>query len=408
MNIDHPSQSRLCTSCQMCEAVCPTQAISIRLDKYGFYRPVVNPEKCIDCGLCVKSCYKFDDKIRISETFEDKKLYSAWAKDKEVVASTTSGGIADILVEKLISQGYKCIGIEYDADRNLAVARVATTREETVSFRGSKYIQAYTAEAFKQFVRNHKKERFAVFGLPCQIYAIDKFLRTNGNRDNHLLIDLYCHGCPSLNTWKKYIVDILKKKDCNKVISVNFRSKIRGWGHFYVVDAVVEGVNGRKKYFSPRINDHFYTLFFSDMILNGSCYDCQLRSTLEYTDIRLGDFWGNKFIRNHTGVSAISVCTEHGEKVFDSITNEIECNAQSFASFIPFQSYGKNYHCDTGTRNTLLEKLSSKDTSLKDIVETYKNSLSFKRRMIIELKNIIKFLPNSLQSSLKALFYKAN
>lgn len=404
MNIDDKTQLRECTSCQMCGAVCPVDAISISLNEQGFYRPYINSEKCIDCGLCVKSCYKFDRLILHTQNYEGKRMFSAWAKDRSVVESTTSGGVADILASELVNKGYKCIGVEYDNVENRAVAKVASSKENIIPFRGSKYIQAYTECAFKELVKTQKNVKYAVFGLPCQIYALDRFLRTKGTRNNHLLIDLYCHGCPSLNLWDKYINEIIRKTDGRKVISANFRSKVRGWGNYYV-EVVVEGKFQPVTYVSPRTDDPFYTMFFSDKILNDSCYSCKLRSTLEYTDIRLGDFWGNKFVSNHTGVSGVTVCSENGMKVFDSIKNKLNFEEQTFASFIPYQSYGKEYNCDKEIRDILLSQLADESIPLKTTVNTYKKSLPIKSRLVLEAKNIVKLLPNSLISSLKGIAY---
>ena len=107
MNINDSSAIRLCTSCQMCAAVCPKHIINISLDINGFYRPTVEVDSCIDCGLCVKVCYKFDTSI---EDFDSKKLatttlYAASAKDKTTLSKTTSGGIADLLARKFIASG---------------------------------------------------------------------------------------------------------------------------------------------------------------------------------------------------------------------------------------------------------------------------------------------------------------
>lgn len=52
MHILNSSAQRNCTSCQVCAAVCPKEAITIDLNPDGFYRPLVNESKCIDCGLC--------------------------------------------------------------------------------------------------------------------------------------------------------------------------------------------------------------------------------------------------------------------------------------------------------------------------------------------------------------------
>ncbi len=40
-----------CTGCKECVPVCPTKAISIVSGK-----AVIDPEKCINCGLCARAC----------------------------------------------------------------------------------------------------------------------------------------------------------------------------------------------------------------------------------------------------------------------------------------------------------------------------------------------------------------
>lgn len=404
MNINDSSQHRACTSCQICGAVCPTSAISIALNKEGFYRPVVDEEKCIDCGLCIKNCYKFDTEIRLTTSLNSKSLYAAWAKDTKIVNATTSGGIADILAKKLIEEDYTCIGVAYDTTTNCAVGKSANTEKEIFAFRGSKYIQSLSVEIFKELVKGHKNQKYAIFGLPCQIYAIDRFLRLKDTRDQHILIDLYCHGCPTLNLWHKYIAEAVSKVYGKGVISANFRSKVHGWGNFYVV-VVVEGISYPIKVISPRTNDPFYDLFFSDTILNDSCYDCSLRSTLEYTDIRLGDFWGKSYVTNHTGVSGVTLCTAKAHEIFNMIRPYINYEEQTFNNFLPYQSYGKDYSKPGEIRSTLLRQIADPNISLKISLKTYNNSLPIKRRMVAELKNLVKLMPDALISSLKSIFF---
>ena len=404
MNINDSSQFRGCTSCQICSAVCPVGAIEIRPDRNGFYRPTVDADKCIDCGVCVKSCYKFDKDIRLTSDFNTKRLYSAWAKDPDIVENTTSGGIADLLARRLIANGYVCIGVTFDSDNNRAVGRTASTEEEILSFRGSKYIQAYTADTFKELVGKCQNQKFAIFGLSCQIYAIARYIESRKLRANHLLIDLYCHGCPTMNLWKKYCEYHLPAAD-NKEFSANFRSKVRGWGNFDISIQSTDKTEGKLTYISPKSGDEFFTLFFSDLVLNDACYDCKCRSTLEYTDIRLGDFWGHKFVSNHTGVSAVTICSEHGANIFGEIKDDIEFHEQEFTSFLPYQSYGKVYPCDRDLRRKLLEELADTETSIRCTVKRYKRSLPLSSRAKLALKDAIKLLPPSVVSSIKKSFY---
>lgn len=407
MNIDDSSQFRNCTSCQLCGAVCPTSAISIRLNTDGFYRPVINSDKCIDCGLCVQNCYKFDTDIKQSD-LSGKKIYAAWANDSKVIEETTSGGIADTLARYLINLSYVCIGVGYNCESNRAEGAIAYTEQETLQFRGSKYIQSYSVKAFKTLVGNCKKEKFAIFGLPCQIYAIDKFLTKRKIRDNHILVDLYCHGCPSLNLWNKYNHAIKLKNNGSKVLSANFRSKVRGWGNFYVLLLLLcPTKNGEieKEVVSKRINNPFYELFFSDLILNDSCTDCELRSTLEYTDIRLGDFWGKSYISNRRGVSGVTICTNRGESIWESISNSIHKEERTFSDFLPYQSYGKRYSINPSLRAKLLTSLSNENENIDDCIKIYRKSMSVKAKIKHVLKNCIKLMPQSFIAIIKRGFY---
>ncbi len=44
-------QKKDCTGCKECVPVCPTKAITMKSGK-----AVIDPEKCINCGLCAKAC----------------------------------------------------------------------------------------------------------------------------------------------------------------------------------------------------------------------------------------------------------------------------------------------------------------------------------------------------------------
>ena len=403
MNIADSNTLHDCTSCQMCAAVCPTGAISIALDSNGFYRPTVDATKCVDCSLCTSVCYKYDRNVLESDSLDNETIYGAKALDSELVEATTSGGIADVLARSLIKQGYKCIGVCYDTVRAVAYHAVALTENETVGFRGSKYIQSYTFEAFKQLVANCKKERFAIFGLPCQVYAIHRYLEKRRCRDRHILIDLYCHGTPSMHIWRKYNNEMRLATRQPHFDAVNFRSKVKGWGNFYVV-AVVDG---EKVFVSDKDKDEFYTLFFSDVALNGACYDCKLRSTLRYTDIRLGDFWGKAYVDDHKGVSAVSIATDKGQALFGAIKDEITYNEHSYKDFLPYQSYGKVYRRNDKLRDIVFSQLRDEKTELKEVIRTIYQNQTMKQRVRRHVKNIVSLLPSGLISFIKKLYYKS-
>ena len=401
MNINDISAIRECTSCQMCAAVCSRDAISIHLNEDGFYRPYIDEVKCTNCGLCTKVCYKFDNDIRVTdaEGLNNVKVYSAQHKSEELLEKVTSGGVADALAKELIKQGYECIGVTYNDGKHRAEHVIASTVGETDAFRGSKYIQSYSLDAFKSLVKNARTTKFAIFGLPCHIYAAHQFLSRRNLRDNCLLSDLFCHGCPSMLVWNKYEQNIKKQVNYKKFNDVQFRSKVRGWGTFYVV-VVVDGV---KAFISSPKQDEFYSLFFSDHVLNDACSDCKLRSTMEYTDIRLGDFWGKRFLNDRKGVSAVAITSERGKKLFDAIKGEFKTEDSDMGEVLVKQSYGKIYHPNLDLRNKMLDALRDDNKNLKDVVDLYysKQGLTLKAKKL--LKTINWYLPFDLTRLLKRL-----
>ena len=182
-----------------------------------------------------------------------------------------------------------------------------------------------------------------------EYHALNDYIESlyDDAKDNFVFIDLYCHGCPSLYVWTKYQDYIKQKLNISKFDKVEFRSKVKGWGSFYVVVVVVDG---RPVFISNPKEDGFYELFFCDQVLNDGCRDCQLRGTLEYTDIRLGDFWGKKFLDNHRGVSGVSLASDRGKEVFEKITRNLETQKCEYDHFLPYQSWGREYHPNMDAR----------------------------------------------------------
>jgi coenzyme F420-reducing hydrogenase beta subunit len=381
--------------------VCPKDAISIELDKNGFYRPYVDEEKCVECGLCEQVCYRFQE-VLPTEDVDSCQNYAAAASDDDVVKKTTSGGIADLLCGVLIEQGYKCVGVVYDNETDTAVGSIAETRVQTIPFRGSKYIQSYSYPVFKRVVTGLKNDKVAVFGTPCQIYGLDLYLRKIRKRENFILIDLYCHGCPSMNVWKKYISDAKTKSGVESFDNVTFRSKVRGWGNFYVSAEK----DNRLRFVSPKANDPFFAMFFSDSVLNDACSDCSIRGTVAHCDIRLGDFWGKKYDLNTRGVSLVTIASEKGDSLFNYITDKIDCTKHKAADFIPYQSWGKEYKVNAHLRKSLLNSLADDTVPLSETIKTYNRSLSSKQKVKKVLKTLTLQLPTPVISFAKRLYHK--
>ena len=64
MTVDMKTKDQ-CSGCSACVNICPKHCISMLPDNEGFIYPVIDKEKCVHCGLCIKDCsalaLKFDE-----------------------------------------------------------------------------------------------------------------------------------------------------------------------------------------------------------------------------------------------------------------------------------------------------------------------------------------------------------
>lgn len=394
-NINNLDALHHCTGCGLCSAICPTNAIEITLTDDGFYKPIVNNKICINCGKCIKTCYKFDNEIKKTNIdIPNIKCYSAKNKNSNELLNSSSGAVAIELMKYFISQNYYVASVAYDNEKELAITKVAKTIEELEQFRGSKYFQSFTVNALKEIIKDKSKQKYAFFGTPCQVYALSKYINSIKQSDRFIFVDIFCHGCPTMLLWKKYLEYNKNKYNISKFDNIIFRSKKYGW-HEYCF----EFIKNDKSIYSSKYNDAFYELFFSNDAMNESCYDCLIRSSLDYTDIRIGDYWGPKYDRDTEGVSAVLLCTEKGEKVFNNISNRFIVHQEKFSDIIRFNSFGKIHEKNVNRRNETINLI--KENDIIKAQKKHRKLLSIKARTKMKIKSLLKHLPNNIYLTLK-------
>jgi len=99
-------------------------------------------------------------------------LYSN--KNSDELKTATSGAVSAELMKECIKQGYKVLGVAYDYSKNIAITKIISSIKDIEQFKGSKYFQSFTLDAFYEALRDKSEQKYAVFGTPCQIYAISK------------------------------------------------------------------------------------------------------------------------------------------------------------------------------------------------------------------------------------------
>lgn len=227
-----------CFGCGVCAASCGKKLISIQLNKNGFYEPHISePDKCTSCGICLEVC-AFAHKDLANNDAAPLKSWAAWSNDGDVRRKCSSGGVGFEIGKQLIEKGYKAVGCRYDTKEQRAEHYIATTVDDFVASIGSKYIQSYTADAFRQIKK--KGEKYLVTGTPCQIDSFRRMIRRFKCEDNFVLLDFFCHCVPSMHVWKAYM-KMLEPK-IGKITYASWRNKFDyGWH-----DSWLMGIDGEK------------------------------------------------------------------------------------------------------------------------------------------------------------------
>ena len=233
------SKIKNCYGCGVCSASCGKKIISIELNQDGFYEPhISNDAKCTDCGICLDVCAFSHKELALPPTQTNIKSWAAWSNDDDIRFKCSSGGIGFEIGKQLIKQGYHAVGCRYDTTRQRAEHYIATTVEEFTQSIGSKYIQSYTEDAFKQIKR--KGQRYLITGTPCQIDSFRRMIRMFHCEDNFILMDFFCHCVPSILTWKAYIQ--MLEPQIGKITYASWRNKPTGWHDSWTM--VLNGTKG--------------------------------------------------------------------------------------------------------------------------------------------------------------------
>lgn len=369
------SNKNPCSACGACYSICPVSAIKIELNQNGFYEAFIDEDKCISCGKCISVCPKYIDR----ENQIDRKTFSAYSfinNDKEILKGSSSGAVSWALIEIAFSKGYKIAGVEYDYSSNTAKTFFAEDLQQAKRSKGSKYLQADT-HIYKDILQ--KSGKFIVFGTPCQLAGLAKAAQMLKRREDFLLVDCFCHGVPSYLMWKKFLehIGIEHPKE------VVFRSKKGGWHNFYME---ISDLN--KKFSADVRTNPFYKLFFSDLILNDSCYSCKVKSAT-FADIRIGDFWGSDYDLTEKGVSIVLPLSDLGKEWVDLLKVKgklIDINHLR-GKIIKSQSAFTDTPLKKEKRDTLLSILQKQNLSA--VLFYYDKGQEYKKKIAVKIKSIL-------------------
>lgn len=279
------ASSEKCTGCMACYNSCNKQAIHIVSDEEGFCNPVIDDNKCIECGLCVKHCPVLSP---IPNENKSGKVYAIINYTDRLKSS--SGGAFSMIARWVLSKGGVVFGAKMGSDCFVKHDYIESVNNLDC-LRGSKYVQSYIGESYKKVKEFLISGRIVLFtGTGCQVAGLYSYLNGKRYEEQLITLDLICHGVPSPGAFQAYLEKIKKstrlKGEKVNIEGFGFR-KLDSW----IISPAVKFAETKEQILE--LSDNAYmSAFFKGLLFRESCYSCPHCNTNRVGTMTIADFWG--------------------------------------------------------------------------------------------------------------------
>ena len=305
-----------CSGCTACMVCCPKEAISMCADEEGFKYPVIDRNRCVECGKCVRTC-PITNKQKKNSVVDS---YIAINNDKSQREASASGGLFSVIAHYVLEKNGVVFGAAYDEE--LRVKHTAIEHEADLEkLRMSKYVQSDLGDTFKQVDKYLKADRIVLFsGTPCQVAGLRAYI--NREDANLILLDLVCHGVPSPKLFEDYKTALSEKYESD-IQNIYFRSKVLG---HHLSTIAVRFSNG-KLIHSRRLVKSYPRLWFAGFASRLSCYACSFKEEDRVSDFTLFDSFKSAgqydFKDDDMGLSNVYVRTQKATDLWKQIEAQV-------------------------------------------------------------------------------------
>lgn len=304
-----------CVGCGACVNICPTNALELKPDTYGYYRANILFDQCIDCGKCSNVCPALHTPDK--KNLKKPECYEFIAKDENILLASSSGGAFALLSEKVFEKNGYVVGAAWDKDFSVKHSMIESS-QDLPKLQKSKYVQSYIGNTLKKIKEKLDKRRFVLFtGCPCQVAGLKAYL--NKEYENLITVDLLCSYSPSTEFFKKY----LKEAFPSGLQQYQFRYKNRQYG-WDCVTINANTVDGEDIIRHGGIQDDYQRAYHNHLMCPIHCENCKYQSAPRYGDLTIGDFWGiekkDLQIDSSKGVSIILCNNQKGKDFLKSIS----------------------------------------------------------------------------------------
>ncbi|MBO6028618.1 MAG: Coenzyme F420 hydrogenase/dehydrogenase, beta subunit C-terminal domain [Bacteroidales bacterium] len=293
----HIENRKQCCGCSACADACPHRAIRMVPDGMGFPYPSVDPDLCVDCGICDRVCTFHPVAGPVGEAFA--------IRFPEYLDRSQSGGVGYALMRKAVRAGMVVYGAAMGTD--FVVRHVRVTEEAGLEpLRLSKYVQSDMTGIPGRVLADLKAGRRVLFtGTPCQCAGVGSLAGTH--RKGLLLVDIICHGVPAPYVWRDYL-EYVEKREGEPLTGALFRDPAQGW----------HGAQEKLCFGSEsQVKGDYAHLYFRRYMMRPSCLACPFASLARPSDLTMADCWGVEkalpgFADDNRGCSLLLVNTEAG------------------------------------------------------------------------------------------------
>ena len=289
---------KMCAGCMACVDACPKDAITV-VPNVDYYTPVIDQQKCIDCGKCRRVCQQLEP----FNCAEPVNWFQGWDRNENSRGTSSSGGLASALARGFIEHDGVVCACEFSSGR--FGFGIIDSVEELARFQGSKYVKSDPSGMYskvRDLLREGRKVLF--IGLPCQVSAMRKSISQKISNSLYT-VDLICHGSPSPRVLSAFLSE--HGIEIDDLEAISFRTK----GSFQLKE--------NERFIDvPGVVDAYTMAFLAGLDYTENCYSCVYASTRRVSDLTLGDSWGTELKDEMAkGVSLILCQTAKGRQLLD-------------------------------------------------------------------------------------------
>lgn len=304
-----------CTGCSACFSACPTGAIEMCEDEWGFYHPFIDQSKCIGCHKCIRSCQVCNQPSKNAPI----DVFAAIAKEQYIHETSSSGGFCTAIAKFFLENGGVVYGTALDDHFILRHERISELKD-LYKIQGSKYVETNLDKIYQSVEKDIKTIKTLFIGTPCNVGGLLAYLG-NKDKENLFLVSFICGGISSTKLLKESLGSRL-----NGLRKLEFRrgSKSALW--------LTYG-DGKTTCLARETNPYMIGYYYK-LMHRSCCFKCLYATNERVGDITCGDFWGLKTGRflNQTskGVSVVISTTPKGQEMLTSTKNLFDLERHEF------------------------------------------------------------------------------